>query len=100
MGDGWQLTIVATLVILFLAYSILAIIRHWKHGYKEVLKNLAQAPLRLLVGIGAIYALMTEKTWLLILLVSVLFLIVYFTSRQHNQDIQEIRKEEKKNGKK
>jgi lipoprotein signal peptidase len=97
MDESWQLSIIFLLVIFFLSFSVLAVLRNWKDGYKEVLKNLAQAPLRLLVAIGAIYGVMTDQTWLTILLVSVLFLIVYFTSRKHKQDILELQKENEKN---
>jgi lipoprotein signal peptidase len=101
MEESLQLSIVFLLVIFFLSFSVLAIVRHWQEGYKVILKHLAQAPLRLLVAIGAIYGVMTEQTWLVILLVSLLFLIVYFTSKKHKQDILELKKEsEQKHGKK
>lgn len=100
MDFEWQVTITYLLIILFLVYVVLAVARKWKAGSKEIWRELSQAPLRILLALGAIYGVMTEQTWLALIFISILFLIVYFTTRGHKKDIAEAKKEREEEKKK
>lgn len=96
----WQITVIYLLLILFLVYVVLAVVRKWKEGVREIGKELLQAPLRILVALGAMYGVMTEQTWLALIFISLLFLFVYFTTRSHKKDIEEAKKEREEEKKK
>jgi uncharacterized membrane protein YhaH (DUF805 family) len=95
-----QVTITYLFIILFFVYVVLAVVRKWKEGAKEIGKELLQAPLRILLALGAFIGVMTEQTWVAIVFISILFLTVYFTTRKHKEEIKEFKKEREEEKKK
>lgn len=93
MEFEWQVTITYLFIILFFVYLVLAVVRKWKEGAWEIGKELLQAPLRILLALGVFIGVLAEQTWVVLVCISLLFLIVYFTTTKHKKEIKELRKE-------
>lgn len=81
------------LTIFFLVYLILSITRHYKKGYKAVLIDMLETPLRLLLALVAIYSYLNEQYAVAIIAAALLFINAYRYAKKDRDDIKQLRSE-------